>query len=171
MFGWVGLALAMLGTLIVTLSKSDSSTAGASLLGNVLVSAAAFSWALGSVISRPMMKNITPISLAFWAMLVALPFHFMVGFNHFGGFRDMLGKPLAVLALCYSGLFSTGLAYAMWNYGVKKIGPAQAGAFQNLVPLIALLASWILIAEVPFALQLVGGGLIIAGLMVMRRRS
>ncbi len=169
-YGWGGLTLAMIGTLVVTLSKNDTTIGGGSLKGNLLVSGAAFSWALGSVISRPMMKNISPIALAFWSMLIALPFHFLVATNSFHGFRAVFDNPMAVLALFYSGVFSTGLAYAMWNYGVKKIGPAQAGAFQNLVPLIALFTSWILLAEIPFALQLIGGALIILGLMVMRRK-
>ena len=56
----------------------------------------------------------------------------------------------------------------MWNVGVRQVGPSHAAGFQNLVPIIALITSWLLLGEVPLLLQILGGILIIAGLVVMR---
>jgi drug/metabolite transporter (DMT)-like permease len=167
---WIGLAVALAGTLIVTLGKQQSGMSVNSLAGNLLVSAAAFSWALGSVISRPIMKNISPIALAFFAIGATVPLHLMIAGHVMWQTPDLFSDPLLLAALLYSGVFSTGLAYAMWNYGVKVIGPGQAAGFQNLVPLIAMFSSWLMIGEVPFAMQLLGGALIISGLAVMRTR-
>ncbi len=36
--------------------------------------------------------------------------------------------------LTYSGVFSTGAALLMWNYGVRHAGAGQAAIYQNLVP-------------------------------------
>lgn len=167
---WIGLGIALAGTIIVTLGKQQSGTSVNSITGNLLVSAAAFSWALGSVISRPIMKNISPIALAFFAIGASVPLHMFVARHAIPQTPAVFSDPPLLAALCYSGVFSTGLAYAMWNYGVKTIGPAHAAGFQNLVPLIAMLASWLMIGEVPFAMQLLGGALIICGLIAMRTK-
>ena len=92
----------------------------------------------------------------------------MVADNLGIGLQKLMSDGWRLAALCYSGIFSTGLAIAMWNIGVKQVGPSHAAGFQNLVPLIALGSSWLLIGEIPVLQQLVGGALIIAGLITMR---
>lgn len=165
----VGLLVALIGTLIVTMTVPRSFGAEGSLLGNLLVSAATFSWALGSVWSKPMMKNISPIGLAFFGVALAVPAHFLVAMPAMNQVNQFLKDPLLLIALLFSGGFSTGLAYAMWNYGVKMLGTSHAAVFQNLVPFFALFASWILLGEIPGWLQVIGGVVILAGLVAMRR--
>jgi drug/metabolite transporter (DMT)-like permease len=169
---WTGLLVAVSGVLIVTLCKSSSSAANGTILGNVLISCAAFSWAAASVWSMPMMKNISPVALTFYSILFSLPLHWGAAWWMTDGFSTELYSPnnvtWLVLAIGYSGIFSTGVASALWNFGVKKVGPSHAAGFQNLVPMIGLVSSWILLGEVPFALQILGGAFIITGLITMR---
>ncbi len=168
---WTGLTIALIGTLVVTLSKPAATDRTNTLTGNLIVSAAAFSWALGAVWSRPVLKSISPVVLAFYSIAATLPLHFLVARQTFGNTARVLADPWLVAVIVYSGICSTGLAYAMWNYGVQQLGAAHAAAFQNLVPLIAMTFGWLLLGEVPFAMQLIGGAMIIAGLVVMRRRG
>ena len=165
---WTGLSIAFTGVMIVTLYRTHSSTTESSLTGNVLITCAALCWAVGSVLSKPMMKNISPVALTYVSIAMTLPLHFMVADNLGIGFQKLMSDGWLLAALCYSGIFSTGLAIAMWNIGVKQVGPSHAAGFQNLVPLIALGSSWLLIGEIPVLQQLVGGALIIAGLITMR---
>lgn len=168
---WIGLTIALVGTIVVSLSQAQVGTSQNTIAGNLLVSAAAFSWALGTVVSRPIMKNVSPIALAFIGVTLAVPLHFVIARHALGEIPELLHKPKVLFALAYSGVFSTGLAYAMWNYGVKHLGAAHAAVFQNLVPLVAILTGWLLIGEVPIAVQVIGGVLIIGGLVIMRRRK
>ena len=170
---WTGLFVAVAGVLIVTLSKSTTSETASSLIGNVLISCAAFSWAAASVWSLPIMKNISAVALTFYSILLSLPLHWgvalwMTGGTHSNIFPESPNYLWLILAIAYSGIFSTGIASAFWNFGVKTVGPSHAAGFQNLVPMIGLISSWILLGEVPFALQILGGILIITGLIVMR---
>lgn len=169
---WIGMLTAICGTLIVTLTKATGTSGDQSIVvGNLLVSMAAFSWALASVVSRPIMKNTSPVALAFWGVAGTLPLHIGLAWQTLPDAWSAMTQPRLMSAMLYSGIFSTGLAIAMWNYGVKQLGAAHAAGFQNLVPVIALIASWLLIGEVPFLLQLLGGILIIGGLIVMRVNS
>ena len=164
---WLGLVIAFLGTVIVTVSKNP--VGGATLTGNLLVSAAAFSWSLGSVLSRPLLKNISPLALAAWSSVLALPFHWLLASRSVAQSASVLSDGWLVASILFSGVFSTGFALAFWNFGFKQLGAAQAAGFQNLVPLFAIVTAWLLINELPFPLQLVGGVVIVAGLIVMRR--
>ena len=166
---WIGLLIAVTGTLLVTVSKAKSTSGDWPLLGNALICAAAFSWALSSVWSRPMMKKLSPIALAFLGVTIAVPAHWFVARDSVHQISLVFSDPVLLATIIYSGVCSTGLAYAMWNFGIRILGASHASAFQNLVPLIAIFSSWLLLAEYPIALQLVGGGLIIGGLIVMRR--
>lgn len=164
---WGGLLVAVIGVLVVTLSNASAGNSSNSVAGNLLVSAAAFSWAAASVWSMPMMRHISPVALTFYSIAMAIPLHFVIagtGIEYMVLFDD----PWLLLAILYSGIFSTGVASALWNFGLKYVGPSHATAFQYLVPIIALIASWVMLGEVPFALQIGGGVLIIMGLVVMR---
>lgn len=169
---WTGLVVAFAGTLIVTLAKSrqTAAVAEAQFFGNVIALCAALTWAGGTVFSRPLLRTITPLQLAACSTTIALPFHFGMALNSFSAGITQLGHVPLQLCILYSGILSTGFALAMWSYGVKHAGAAQATMFQNLSPLIAILTAWLWRGE-PVALpQYAGGGMILGGLLIMRLR-
>jgi len=168
---WIGLVITFLGTLVVTLQKEETfSLQAENFVGNLLILAAALAWAGGSVISRPMLKYISPIRLAFYATIGTLPLHFLMPFWFGVDEFHLIWEPGMIGCIIYSGVFSTGLAYAMWNYGVQQLGASHASVYQNLVPLIALIAAWMsTLNEVVTVSQLLGGFLIIIGLFITRR--
>ena len=166
---WIGLFIALTGTVVVTLTVPASPGTDGSITGNMLVAAATFAWALGSVGSRPIMKQVSPIGLAFAGVAIAVPFHFLVAAHALDEIGKFFTDGWLLLSLLFSGAFSTGLAYAFWNFGVKTLGTSHAAIYQNLVPFVALIASWFLIGEIPVWMQLVGGVVIIVGLVVMRK--
>jgi drug/metabolite transporter (DMT)-like permease len=166
---WIGLGISFLGTAIVTLQKTGVDISSVNLAGNLLVLVAALAWAIAAVISRPILSYMSPIKLAFLATTGTLPIHFVATyFLSEQGFVQSFDWTTSI-CIFYSGVFSTGFAYAMWNYGVKQIGASHAAVFQNLVPLVALICSWFFLGEYASIVQLVGGALIIAGLFVVRR--
>lgn len=116
-----------------------------------------------------MLKGISPTQLSAWSALLGLPFHVLIASSMLGQSIGALAKPSVWLTVLYSGVFSTGLALAMWNFGVRHSGAAQAAVFQNLVPVIAIIAAWLFRGEPVTMNQIFGGSLIISGLMIMRR--
>ncbi len=167
---WIGLTITFVGTLVVTLQSGGIDFSNENLIGNSIILIAALAWSTSVIISRPLMKSISPIQLAFYATLGTLPIHYLMawiteseGFGH-------LNQPSILFCIGYSGIFSTGLAYAMWNYGVHKLGASHASVYQNLVPLVALAAAWISpLNEKITVVQIIGGFLIIFGLLVTHK--
>lgn len=166
---WAGLIITLLGTVVVIAQKGEFSASAVTLTGNLIVLAAALAWSISSVVSKPLLNHVSAIRLAFYAIAVTLPLHWLLAIPHLQ--QDFIAafEPWTFASILYAGFFSTGVAYAMWNYGVQKVGAPHAAIYQNVIPLIAVIGAWILIHEVPSALQLFGGALIIAGLVVMRR--
>ena len=165
---WSGLSITLLGTIVVISQRDEFSVSGATFVGNMIVLAAALLWAAASVASKPMLNHLSAIRLAFYAMFLTLPIHWLLAVPSLHLFWDAM-DPWTFAAIFYSGFFSTGVAFAMWNDGIGKVGAPHAAIYQNVIPLVAVIGAWLMIGEIPTALQLCGGGLIIAGLLVMRQ--
>ncbi len=167
---WLGLAITFAGTMIVALDKPEiDGAASATLLGNVIMLFCALSWSASTVISRPVLKYISPVELTFWGMGLALPFHILIAFFQSEVDVSILWQPKVVSAICYCGIFSTGIALAMWSYGVKILGASHASIYSNLIPLVAMFFGWLMLSETPTTFQWIGGGMIVSGLLTMRR--
>ena len=165
---WMGLVVAMTGTMIVAVQKGVS-TDSRYLVGNLLVLAAALVWAAGTVYSRPLLKRISSIQLAAWAASIALPVHVLVALFRPWDELSQFNTTGIWLTVLYAGVLSSGLTPPMWHFGVRIVGAAHAAIIQNLIPLIALLAAWATRGETPTGSQLFGGALILLGLVAMRR--
>ena len=166
---WLGLLITLVGTVIVTLQKEDLNSSASLLWGNLIVLAAALAWAVATVMSRPVLQSISPIALAFIANAATLPLHIAVATPHLREGILALKDPVVIGCLVYSGVFSTGISYAMWHYGVRQVGASHAATYQNLIPIVALTGGWLFLQESLLLGQIVGGSLIISGLIFMRR--
>ena len=83
---------------------------------------------------------------------------------------DWAAVPLgAWLGVGFSGLFSLGLAYVFWNYGVSRLGSGRTALFTNLQPPIALFAAWIWLGETLTVLQFGGVVCVLGGVILARR--
>ena len=71
------------------------------------------------------------MTLAFWAVTLSVPLHLLVAGSAVWEIDQIFDEPRALAALFYSGFFSTGIAYALWNYGVQQVGAANAASFQE----------------------------------------
>lgn len=166
---WLGLGLGFAGTCVLALARGGGGTA--TLAGNGLLLAAMVAWALGAVLSRPVLSAFPATRLAFLFTCVALPGHWLLAGRALLALREHPGgiETRGWLAVLYSGALSTGLAYSLWNRSVLRIGPARTSAYTtNLVPLIALVLAWLTLDERPGATQLAGGALVLAGLAAFR---
>ncbi|MCA9036083.1 MAG: DMT family transporter [Planctomycetaceae bacterium] len=165
---WFALTIAFVGTVVVALQKTGGDQHQQSLIGNLCIIGAALGWSAGTVISRPLLKSISPMQLSAWSATIALPFHLAVAAPWLSQSVQRAAKPELLAILLYSGVFSTGLALPMWSFGVRHSGAARASAFQNLVPLIAIASAWLIRGESVGWAQLAGGGMIIGGLVLIR---
>ncbi|MCA9057047.1 MAG: DMT family transporter [Planctomycetaceae bacterium] len=172
---WTGLAVALSGTVLVALQRSGISLGGDTLKGNLFTLGAALSWSAGTVYSRPLLLKISPTQLSATAAVIGLPFHFLLASLPWlssaslsTDIRSAMQFPMGLMIL-YSGVFSTGLALPMWNYGVRHSGAARAAIIQNLIPVVAIIGAWMWRSEPVSLQQVIGAVLILSGLFLIRR--
>jgi drug/metabolite transporter (DMT)-like permease len=73
--------------------------------------------------------------------------------------------------LVFATLGPLVLTNVLWFRSLHRIGPSRATLVANLQPFVAAVFALILLSERMTLLQVVGGGLIAAGILFARRRS
>lgn len=169
---WIGLLVTLVGTVVVTTQGSGAvSLSSEYFVGNLFVLLAAIVWAAGTVLSKSILESMSPLRLAFISASITTPLHLVLAYfaaQEMPDFWAETTKPMTVIAIVYSGVFSTGVAYATWHAGVRAVGGSHAAVYQNVVTLVAVVGGWIFLSEQPMAIQILGGCLTIVGLLLMR---
>jgi drug/metabolite transporter (DMT)-like permease len=167
---WLGLLVTFVGTVIVTTQSGGAvSLESRYFLGNLYMLAASLAWACGTVLSRPILQTMSPLRLAFLSALLTTPLHILLVAKQLPEAWPQALEAKNWIAIVYSGVFSTGVAYATWHAGVRAVGASHASVYQNVVTLVAVIGGWIFLREKFMYAQLLGGTLTIAGLLLMRR--
>ncbi len=167
---WVGILGALGGATLLVVGGRGIALEGATLGGDLVMIAAAVSWAGFTVGSRRYIAKYGAILYAAWSLWVGTPILIALGLP------DLRAMDLSALGLVewavvvYAGAFSISVAFVLWNVGVRRLGNAQTAIYQNAVPVVALALSWPLIGEVPAALQLVGAAIILVSVRITRKR-
>lgn len=167
---WLGLAFSILGTfLVVFASAEEISFASEYFTGNVFTLCAAACWGAYTAFSRPVTRYVDPLRLTFLGLLCTLPLNIAVAMPHF---EQIVWENVTFsiwVAIIYSGGLSTGVAVVIWTLAVRQVGATHTAIFGNLVPVIALLSGFLFLQESITIIQVLGGGLIVGGLLLMRR--
>ena len=80
-----------------------------------------------------------------------------------------------ILSTVYTAALASLIGYGIWNHLLARYPTSSVVPFTLLVPVIGILAAWIVVNEQPTPLELVGGAVMLAGLaiavIVGRRRE
>ena len=168
--GWLGIVVTMVGTGMVILSGDATvSVGGEYLFGNLIMLSAALLWGLNTVLTRRLVHRVSPVGITILALLVSLPLLSAVSIPYWSEVMWDRVDWVIWAAIIFSGSLSTGLAIVLWNAAVKKVGASHTAAFQNLVPIIALITSYLILHEQILPWQIIGGSFTILGLVIMRK--
>jgi drug/metabolite transporter (DMT)-like permease len=166
--GWVGLGVALVGVALFLLDKRGASAG--TVLGDALSIGAAVAFAVYGIITRPLVRKYPAETYTAWSVLAGTVPILLVSLP------DALRQDWQTVSLAgwssivYLAIFPVYIAYILWNYAISRRGVAKASSFGLLVPIVAGLLSAIFTGE-PFGpLKLLGAGLVLAGLVIVRTR-
>ena len=148
---------------------------GASLAGDLLTLLAAACWAIYTVFGARILRRHSPLVTTTWAIVAGTLFIAPLGIAQLvsagqAGELNGLGPPI-LLAILYSGTLAAGFANVIVFHGVKLLGPTRVTALQFLVPALAVVMAAIFLSEAIRPVQVVGGGIILLGVALLRRGS
>lgn len=166
---WIGLIVTFVGTALIIQAKGSIDLSGVYLIGNLLILLGAMVWAAATVVSTSILKFVSPLKLAFVSAFLTTPIHLVMNYEAIADQWPILRRYDVLASLLFSGILSTGVAYATWHYGVRKLGGSHAAAYQNLVTMVAVIISWVVLAEPVLSLQIIGGAIAIVGLFILRQ--
>jgi len=163
---WMGLGVALAGTVLVVLASGKRVEFDPKALMVLVCVMATATYFVGvkPVLARNGAPGVTALAF-FAATLAALPF----GWN--------LPQALAsapwphIAALLWLGLAPTFIGYLAWNWAVSHASASKVSSFIYLSPPIALLIGWIWLHEVPGVLVLLGGAITIGGVVLANLRK
>ena len=169
---WLGALLSFAGVGLVSVAGFQA--AGEQpLLGGTLVFLGVASWALYSIGSRSIMERVSPLTVNWTTLLVAtvlqVPLLWTDRKVMDAGFASVTTSDW--LALGYLVIFATAVAQQAWLFGVKGIGPSRASVLGNLTPVAAIVLSVLILGESVGAIEILGIGLILAGVWAVNRQT
>jgi drug/metabolite transporter (DMT)-like permease len=168
---WIGVVATFAGIILVVTAGGDHASGESSLLGDALMLSASFSWAFYTVGSRDLIARYGALQFTAWTLWIGTAGLCLIGLPSVLRTDLTAVSPGAWLGVVYAGALSIGVAYLIWYHGVRQLGNTRTAAYSNLVPLVALMAAWLQLGEVPATGQVVGAGVIIAGVTLAQARS
>lgn len=165
-----GILVSLTGVLVVVGHGSLATLAAFQLnRGDLVMLAAMVIWALYTVLlrRRPAVHALSFAAVTYAiAALLNMP---LAAIEHAAGARIEASLP-AWLAIAYTAIFPSFLAYLCFNRGVEIVGATRAGVTMNLVPLFTAVLAIAALGEQPQPYHAVGFALIIAGVWLSARR-
>ena len=165
---WVGIVVAMGGVSLVITGGDFHLQAFPR--GDTLAMAAAFSWAVYTILLRPVASCYTITFLSrkvfFYGWLTALPLEMATTFR--GDCVALVSSSTVWLNMLFLTLFASVFCYWAWNKLIRTVGPAVLAPFLYLDAFFATIFSFLFLDEkmtIPLfcGLLLILGGVIIAG--------
>jgi drug/metabolite transporter (DMT)-like permease len=169
----VGVGVSLCGVLMILSQGSFEVLANFRLnVGDVFVMLSMAMWSLYTILLRHRPPGLDTLSflfvLAVIGDLVVLPF--WLGEMAFGG-RTIVWSAATVVAIASVALFSSVLAYILWNRGVEAVGAPVAGLYIHLMPVFGVVLAWLFLGERFLLHHAAGIALILVGIAMTTRRG
>ncbi|HEY5990448.1 MAG TPA: DMT family transporter, partial [Streptosporangiaceae bacterium] len=157
-----GIALSFAGVVLL-IGRARAAGGSNRALGDLLVIAAAFLWAAYSLHGKTI-NHVPKLAVvtyeAIYGTLLLAPFALLVSPR----WRPV--SPASALGVAYLGVMCSAVTYLLYNYALKTLAASQVTAFLNLVPVAGAGAAVLLLGERLQLVQLLGGGVILAGVAI-----
>ncbi|WP_255679347.1 DMT family transporter [Haladaptatus salinisoli] len=166
--GVVGLACGVVGVAIVA-DPNPADVLSADVLGIGLVFLGAASFALGSVLARPLRTDLSVPGLQGWAMVFGSGLLHVASVARGESVAAIRWSLPAVASLTYLALVSGVVAFLLYFHLLDRIGPTELNLVGYLEPVVATLLSWLLLDELVAETTVLGFAAIFVGFALLKR--
>jgi drug/metabolite transporter (DMT)-like permease len=162
-----GVVLSVIGVVFVVGRPALSGDAS-SLLGDLFMFGACICWVVYNFLSRDLHKRLSDIAItayqalfgtAFLVPLALLEMHQWVPITLAAGF-----------SLAYLAVFCSALSNFLYVYALSRLGPVTVTPSINLIPMVGVIGGVAILGERISWVQIVGGIVIIAGVLLVNRK-
>jgi len=168
--GWrkiTAVILAVVGVLVLQVSSTEGGSGSDILLGSLLVFAAVCSEAtftlLGRVTSDELDPSLITIATSFGALLAFVP----LMIYDLATFDFTQTSTQNWIAVVWWGVGTLALGTTIWYSGVKQVQGSIAAGFMGVMPVSALVLSYVLLGEQFQPVHLLGFGIVFSGVVLI----
>lgn len=166
----LAIVLAVAGVVLVNVTADTARSVGDQVvLGSLLVFGAVVCEAAYSLMGKRLTGDLSPLLIAAAAAVGALLlFVPLAAWDavRFDWSRPSVGQWVAAM---WWGAGTMGLGSWLWFRGMRRVQPGTAAAFMGVMPVSALLLSYVLLGEAFSWLHVLGMALVLAGLAAVVR--
>lgn len=163
---WLGMLLSIFG--IILISSGEASALGHFNHGIFYLIGAIFCAAIYSILQKPLLKNFHPLEITAWSIwfgVLILVFYVPdlcqeIKYQTIGSY----------FWPTFLGAGSGVIGYACLSYGFKHFSASKAISFLFAMPLVSIIMGWMVLAEIPTLLSLLGGVLAMSGAFMLRTK-
>jgi drug/metabolite transporter (DMT)-like permease len=165
------LALAVGGVLILHVSGAagEEDSGGGALLGMAMIFAAVCCEAAYTLLGRKVSGDISPVLVAFVAAAASIPLFALAAAFQWSGFDAGAVEPAQWAAVAWYGAGTLALGTALWYWGLTQTEGSVAAVFMGLMPVSALVLSYILLGEAFRWMHLLGFSVVFASVLLISR--
>jgi drug/metabolite transporter (DMT)-like permease len=167
-----GVILSFIGVVMIIFGSGQTlAFTDQSLIGDLLIVANPICWSIYTVLSKPLLKEYSPLKLTTETMAIGAVPLVLVAIPSLSAQNWSAISANSWLGLSFSAVFAIAIGYVLWYTGVSRIGSARTAIYDNLVTVFAVASAWILLAESMAIIQIAGAVLVFVSLYVVRRKA
>ncbi len=159
-----GMLLSLSGVGLISVARGAALVLDASALALL---AAAVMQAAYSMAQRPLLRRYSALQVSTLSVLTALAW--LAPFAPRALVHAAHAPWQHTAAAVFMGIVPTAIGYSTWSAAMRRLSPSVAGSFLYLVPAVVVVLAWALLGEVPAAMSVAGGGLVVAGVVIVQR--
>ncbi|MHC0038823.1 DMT family transporter [Pseudoneobacillus sp. C159] len=167
--GWkaIGMVLAIIGVLLVTMSRNGQSLHITINIGFILMILSTLNWAVYSVLLKSLKIPYPPLLVTFYMSLIGLILTTPFLIRNKGWAALSTLNQTEWFHLLFLGVFVSGIAYWYWGKALEVLEASKVSMFLYLEPLATLIAAVLLLQEKIILLNIAGGIIIIIGVIIV----
>jgi len=168
----LGMLLSLLGVMVI-IGKPllENHNTEPAVMGNIFLVIATLGSVIHAISSKEIMHKYKAITVTFWSFLIAsCTFFPLFVYESFQPAWMTNIDYRGVLGIVFGIVFSSAIAYLLYQWGLKETEVQEVGLFAYIDPVAALLLAIPLLGEYPTPLFFVGSILIFGGLFISEGR-
>lgn len=166
----IGLALGIIGALLIILFNADFSFDATTWQGDVMILMNAASYGVYLVIVKPLMTKYQPLTIIKWVFTFGLIYVLPFGIYDFMAIEWSTFTTTIWLETAFVVICTTFLAYLLNIFALKKLQPATVSTYIYTQPILASLFAIAMGKDELSLVKIVGAILIFTGVYIVSKR-